>query len=51
MTKKELIKKLKELQKDFDTEGAHCDADQALLDYIDDKKVAEAYNKINKWYA
>ena len=31
--------------------GHHAKADQLLLDYINDEKVTEAFNKIKKWYA
>lgn len=34
-----------------DTEMNHYDADAALIDYIDDPEIAEAYDDIGKWYA
>lgn len=50
MTKQELIKKLKKAAQD-DTESAHATADGLLLEYINDKEIAEAYNAFDKWYA
>lgn len=34
-----------------DTEKAHGDADEALIDYIADDEIADAYDRIGKWYA
>lgn len=52
MTKEELLKKLAEIKKyDGDTEAAHGDADDALLEYINDEEISNAYNIIDKWYA
>ena len=34
-----------------DPEMAHAEADQALLDYIGEREVTEAYERIDKWYA
>ena len=51
MTKDELLKKLEDLRADSDVEGAHWEADQALLEYVNDTDIAEAYRKIKKWYA
>jgi hypothetical protein len=52
MTKATLIEHLLEISKlDDDTEQEHMDADGLLLEFINDKKVTEAYNKIYKWYA
>lgn len=50
MTKEELIKKLKELDRG-DKEENHVIADQLLLDYIDDQGVGKAFDQIEKWYA
>ena len=36
---------------DCDYEFHHAKADQLLLDYINNKKVTEAFDKIEKWYA
>ena len=51
MNKNELLKKLKELQDDRDTESAHSDADDLLVEYIGDDEIANEYGKIRKWYA
>jgi hypothetical protein len=55
MTKKEkkkiLIKKLKECQKNTDTEAAHHIADLCLIVFINDKEINKEYQKIKKWYA
>jgi len=34
-----------------DPEAAHSDADDILLELIDDEEIVEAYGKIKKWYA
>ena len=49
--KNELLRKLKLLEKDGDTETAHATADDLLLEWIDDPEITEAYNRIDKWYA
>lgn len=52
MTKTELIARLDDLSVNgHDTEKDHKDADGLLLDYINDKEVAIAYNSIPKWYS
>ena len=51
MTKKALLDKLRRLAKSDDTEGGHVNADAALLAYINDPDVSEAYHAIDKWYA
>ncbi|KKM80293.1 hypothetical protein LCGC14_1341440 [marine sediment metagenome] len=51
MTREELLKILTDCRVDDDPEVAHVDADGALIDYINDEEIAEAYSKINKWYA
>ena len=55
MTKEELLTKLlvlKEIERrERDPERGHAEADALLLAYIDDVKIAEAYNSIEKWYA
>lgn len=51
-TKKEaLLKKLKEFKALGDTEAAHGYADDALIEYINDKEITKAYESIDKWYA
>ncbi len=52
MTKEELLKKLRELaEPPCDPEVAHLRADGALLEFIDDPGVTEAFSAIQKWYA
>ncbi len=51
MDKKEAIKKLKEQQENAGCEGAHIEADDILLELIDDEDVEEAWHKVCKWYA
>jgi hypothetical protein len=51
MTKEELIKELKELKDLGDPEIAHGRADDALLNYINDAEVTDAFNSIEMWYA
>lgn len=50
-----LIARLIELSvlsnKDGDKEGIHSEADQLLLDYLDDDGIKRAYDAIKKWYA
>ena len=36
---------------DCDYEYHHAKADELLLDYINNEKVTEAFNKIEKWYS
>jgi len=33
-----------------DYEVTHSDADDALIEYINDAEIAEAYGKVGKWY-
>lgn len=61
MTKEELLKTLKEICNKineaeessgyYDLESSHLEADNLLLEYINDEAVTEAYNDIDKWYA
>lgn len=52
MSKDELLVKLKALHgDDLDSEAAHIEADEWLLEYINDAEISEAYNEIEKWYA
>jgi hypothetical protein len=53
MTKKELIEELQNIKavKQWDKEAAHGDADDALIKFINDKEIKEAYDAIEKWYA
>jgi hypothetical protein len=50
MSKAELVAKLRALAAE-DPEEGHVDADQALLDYIGDPDVREAFAAVPKWYA
>ena len=49
--KQGLLDALEKAAESDDTEEAHGDADDALIDYINDKDISEAYHKIPKWYA
>lgn len=53
MTILELVTKLRELKADPEgnPEGRHVDADELLLDYINDPDVRAAFEDIEKWYA
>lgn len=55
MTKGELIKLLNQLEKEVDdggdVEAAHVDADNLLLDFIDDPDIRDAFVDIKKWYS
>jgi hypothetical protein len=51
MTKEELVALLKAKAKSFDTEGAHSDADDALIAFINDAEITAAYEAVPKWYA
>ena len=54
MNKELAIEKLKELQKNGDTEIAHNDADYVLchlLEALGYGDVVEEYHKIDKWFA
>lgn len=50
MTKQELIDKLSLLHTG-DDERDHINADDLLLEYINDKDISEAFECIEKWYA
>lgn len=60
MTRDELLVELRRLvdiqtnpsqRRGGDQETDHLDADDALIEYIDDPEIAEAYGNIGKWYA
>jgi hypothetical protein len=53
VTKAELIRKLKEVKDLTDREGAHIEADEYLLRYINDPDITSAWNRAsaNFWYA
>ncbi len=46
-----LLKRLGECADNHDAECAHADADEALLDYINDPEITAAWQKVEKWYA
>lgn len=50
MEKKELLKRLKEECTSGDEEVDHANADELLLEYIDDEEITKAFNEIDKWY-
>lgn len=54
MTEKEAIEKLRKLQKHHDTERAHVDADDVLMEFLYTLgygNVVLEYDAIDKWYA
>jgi hypothetical protein len=58
MDKKELLERLDRIyQRDYgdgkylDKEDDHVDADNAILEFINDSEITEAFDKIEKWYA
>lgn len=50
MTKKALLEKLRELAREGDTEHAHREADLALIEFIGDIEIAQAFDDMEKWY-
>lgn len=50
LNREELLAQLWSL-KGMDMEYAHTEADAALLNYIGDTEVTEAFDAIDKWYA
>ena len=50
MTKEDLLLKLKSFT-GRDPEVEHRQADSALLDYIDDEEITDAFWAIKKWYS
>ena len=53
MTKEELLIKLRGLADGsrFDVEHDHVEADDLLIQYINDPDITEAFDAIKKWYA
>ena len=52
MNREELLDTLRDFEGDNgDPENAHGEADAALLAYIGDEEVSEAFRAIRKWYA
>jgi hypothetical protein len=50
MSLDDLIKNLEYCRK-YDQEEGHIKADEFLLEYINDKRVTDAFESISKWYA
>lgn len=54
LTRDDLLAVLRDIRDNYaqsDTECAHVDADEALVNFINDSEVTAAYNAINKWFA
>lgn len=51
MTKPELLKILIGFHGSDDSESNHYQADQALLEYIGDDEIKDAYENITRWYS
>ena len=53
ISKAELLKQLRLTGKSGDTGGAHINADELLLQYINDEDVTRVWNEVsaNFWYA
>ncbi|MCK9556366.1 hypothetical protein M0R36_11250 [bacterium] len=51
MTKDELIKRLNEIKDEGGGEGGHMEADDLLLEYINDPDISKAFNEIERWYS
>ena len=54
MDKAQLLERLREIASrniELSEEEDHTDADQALLDYINDAEISEAFDSIDKWYS
>ena len=53
LTKEELIKRLENCPSKVggDEENAHVEADELLLDYINDEDIRKSFENIEKWYA
>lgn len=49
--KEKLLAELEELSTLKDVEIAHAEADEALVQYINDRDVTKAFQKIEKWYS
>lgn len=52
ISREELISKLKELIGDeTDPEASHAEADELLLNYINDPEIEKAFEEVPKWYS
>ncbi len=53
MTKEEVIAKLQKLQKSYDEESSHVDADGLLCEFLESlgyEDVVTEWRKVPKWY-
>lgn len=46
-----LLNKLKAYSMHSDIEYAHAGADEALIKFIDDEEISDAFDEVDKWYA
>lgn len=51
MTKEELLEILSDCAKDMDIESAHISADGALLDFINDPDISDAFKQVPRYYS
>ena len=51
MTKQEIIEALCIEHENSDVECAHVNADNLLLQYINDNEISEAFEAVPRWYA
>lgn len=52
ISRAELLDRLKELIGDnTDTEASHAEADELLLDYINDPEIEKVFEEVPKWYS
>lgn len=53
MTKEEAVETLRAIAEasHSDPESAHADADDVLLNYIDDADIRAAFESVARWYA
>ncbi|KKM97958.1 hypothetical protein LCGC14_1162880 [marine sediment metagenome] len=52
MTRDELIEKLQAIKDDGpEPEINHFNADELLLEYINDQEIEDLFNSIQKWYS
>jgi hypothetical protein len=50
LSKEELLNILRKCQDDDSHDDAHIRADNALIEFINDGDIKDAYEKIYKWY-
>jgi len=55
MTKEELLAKLRDSNGNYDPESDHCDAEDWLLEFVNDREIEQAWaerrRKNDWWYA